>query len=142
MKQAVVAIFALPLAGCISVEITREGPPAPPSYAAVEGAPVPARARLYADCLGQAIETGTYDHVRDDGTELIRFSCAGAPARAFYEALGPRSATIGSEFAAGPRTWRSTNVILEDLFGADYCWTENGEYGCHLNFNAGGFLVD
>ena len=142
MKSPAAALAVLPLAGCISVQVTRDEPAVPPSYAPIAGDPAPARARFYADCIGQAIDAGTYDHVRDEGSELIRFSCSGVPAAAFYEALGHRSAAIGSEFSDGGRTWRSTNRINEDLFGADYCWTEADAYGCDLYFNAGDFLAE
>ncbi len=141
MKPFILAAAAtIVLSGCAG----GGGGPAPvaPDYTPIAGAPAPANARLYADCIRQAAEAGTYDRVHDDGTEVIRFTCSGAPARAFYDGLAAWSVAHGTEHAVAGRTYRATNPIQADLFGADFCWTDGaGGYGCEMNFNAGDFLA-
>ena len=127
-------------AACATGDPERE---APPDLAPVAGSPATPRAKLYADCVGQAAQAGTYDRSRDPDTELIRFTCSGEPARLFFDALAARSATIGSEWTAQGRTWRSTNRVRRNLFGVDYCWREaEGGHGCVVVLNAGDFLRD
>ena len=75
------------------------------------------------------------------GDELILFTCTGAPAHAFYDALGPWSARIGSAFEHDGRVYRSTAKVQANLFGVDSCSTANGaDPRCVLTFNAGDFL--
>lgn len=101
-----------------------------------------AKARLYADCIAQAVETGAYGRAHNADTEMVLFTCTGAPARTFYEALGswmqqgPWSAQIG-----GGRKLRSTMPIQRDLFGVDWCSTDEADdYLCVISLNAGEFL--
>ena len=139
--------FALAVAALLTLTgcgASGGGDPAPmaPDYTPIQGSPAPANARLYAGCIRQAAEAGTYDRVHDDGTEVIRFTCAGAPARAFYDGLAAWSAENGTEHTVAGRTYRATNPIQQNLFGADFCWADgSGGYGCEMNFNAGDFLA-
>jgi hypothetical protein len=87
--------------------------------------------RLYANCFVQATESRTCRRAHDGGgDELILFTCTGAPARAFDQALGPWSARIGSEFDMDGRTARSTSKIRRNLYGADYCSARDDEPLC------------
>ena len=113
-----------------------------PDYTPIVSDPATPTARLYADCFVQATQSGTYRRAHDGGgDELILFTCTGAPARAFYEALGPWSARIGSEFDMDGRTARSTSKIRRNLYGADYCSArDDADHQCVISFNAGDFL--
>ncbi len=139
-RLAILAVIvpAAALAACVS---TPE-PVVPPDYAPIAGDPAPLNARLYADCLGQAATAGTYRRASDGGgDELILFTCTGAPARAFHDALGPWSARIGSAFEHDGRAYRSTASVQTNLFGVDLCSTSGGaDHRCVLTFNAGDFL--
>ena len=113
-----------------------------PDYAPIVGDPAPPHARLYADCLGQAAASGAYRLASDgDGEELILFTCTGAPAHAFYDALGPWSDRIDSAFDHAGRSHRSTAKVQANLFGVDSCSVSAGaDHHCVLTFNAGDFL--
>ncbi|MGZ8369880.1 MAG: hypothetical protein ACXWVH_02365 [Caulobacteraceae bacterium] len=120
-------------------------PPAPPSVIAAVGEPAPAQARFYAACIAQAAATGAYD--REPGANLVRFTCTGEPARAFYEGLAAWSAKIGSQLDAPdaqgqPRTWRFTQKIEKNPFGVDYCSVDaaGGDARCVVVLNVGAFL--
>jgi hypothetical protein len=115
---------------------------APPDYSPIAGDPAPAHARLYADCIGQAAATGVYRRAADGGgDELILFTCTGAPARAFWDALGPWSVSIGSGFDHDGRSYRATAKVQANMFGVDSCSTaNNADHRCTLTFNAGDFL--
>lgn len=105
---------------------------------ATEPAP---NARFYADCIAEAVAAGRYGRAHDESTEMILFTCTGAPARPFYEALGPWSARLGSEAQADGRTVRSTNPVRRNLFGVDWCSTAGADdYRCVVSLNAGAFL--
>lgn len=110
---SVVICLGLALTACAS---TPDGtPPAAPDYAPIAGDPAPANARLYADCIGQAAAAGTYRRASDGGgDELILFTCTGAPARVFFDALGPWSAQIDSAFDHDGRSYRSTARVQRD----------------------------
>lgn len=112
-----------------------------PNYTPIAGEPAPPHARLYADCISQAAGTGDYRRTANSGDELILFTCTGAPARAFYDALGPWSAQIGSAFALDGRTYRSTAKVQANMFGVDSC-SAVGEtdHRCVITFNAGDFV--
>jgi hypothetical protein len=114
----------------------------PPDYAPIVGDPAPPHARLYADCFRQAAESGSYRRASDGGgDELLLFTCTGAPARAFYDALDPWSAQIGSAFEHDGRTYRSTARVLANMFGVDSCSARDGaDHRCVITFNAGDFL--
>jgi len=132
------AVAAAGAAGCAS---TPDGPRTAPDYTHVAGKPVTPRARLYVDCVNQAAAAGSFDRTSDRDRELIRFTCSGAPARAFYAALEGWSAQRDSQWTAGGRTWRSTNKVRRDLFGVDYCSARaDGDHQCVLILNAGEFV--
>lgn len=114
----------------------------PPDYAPITGDPAPPNARYYADCIGQAAATGDFRRASDGGgDELILFTCSGAPARAFWDALGPWSAARDSAFEHGGRSYRSTAKVVANMFGVDSCSTAAGaDHRCVITFNAGDFL--
>lgn len=111
----------------------------PPDYASIATSPAP-NARLYADCIAQAATNGAYGRAYDEDTELVLFTCRGAPARAFYDGLAARSAEVSSKRTANGRTWRSTNPVQRNLFGVDWCATDGREHECVISLNAGDFL--
>ncbi|RZJ00439.1 MAG: hypothetical protein EON90_07355 [Brevundimonas sp.] len=113
-----------------------------PDYTPLVGELAPANARLYANCIGQAVASGTYSRAADGGgEELILFTCTGSAARAFWDALGPWSARIDSAFEHDGRSYRSTAKVQANMFGVDSCSTMNGaDHRCVLTFNAGDFL--
>ena len=62
-------------------------------------------------------------------------------ARAFYDALGPWSARIGSAFDHDGRSYRATARVQANMFGVDSCSAAAGaDHRCVLTFNAGDFL--
>lgn len=113
-----------------------------PDYSPMVGSLAPANARFYADCIAQAAANATYVRASDGGgDELILFTCTGAPAMAFYDALGSWSAQIGSAFEHAGRSYRSTAKVQRNLFGVDSCSTQAGaDPRCVITFNAGDFL--
>lgn len=116
--------------------------PMAPDYSPIVGSPAPANARLYADCIAQAAANNTFVRASDGGDDtLILFTCTGAPATAFYDALGPWSAQIGSAFEREGRSYRSTAKVQRNLFGVDVCSAVgDADHRCVLTFNAGDFL--
>jgi hypothetical protein len=130
--------LAAALAGCA----TRAKLDAAPDLEVEAGAPAPPQAHLYADCIAGAIRDGRLDAVRQGETRLLRFTCAGAPAAAFFAALAPWSARIGSEWSRDGRLWRSTAKVRHDLFGVDYCSAraDGTDAACAVTLNVGGFL--
>lgn len=118
-----------------------ETPVGPANFAPVSTTEAP-RARLYADCIAQAVANGAYGRAHDADTELVLFTCTGMAARAFYDGLADWSARVGSEAISGGRTFRSTNPVRRDLFGVDYCSTDGaGDHRCVISLNAGVFLT-
>lgn len=115
-----------------------------PDYTPLAGEPAPPNARYYADCLGQAAASGAYRRAADGGgDELILFTCTGAPARAFYDALGPWSVRLDSAFQHDGRTYRSTAKVVANMYGVDSCSAADGaDHRCVITFNAGDFLDD
>ena len=113
-------------------------------FSELAGRPAPARGLLYVSCMNQAADAGTFRQVSDsESTTLLLLDCDGIPARAFYEALGPWSSSIGSQFQSEGRTYRSTAKVVQNLFGVDYCSVGiASDYRCTLSFNAGDFLKD
>lgn len=113
-----------------------------PDYAPIAGDPAPPNARYYADCIGQAATSGAYRRAADGGgDELLLFTCTGAPARAFYDALGAWSAARDSAFEHDGRSYRSTAKVVANLFGVDSCSAAAGaDHRCVITFNAGDFL--
>lgn len=138
MRLIAAVTSALVLAGCASTG----GPQPEPTYAQNVGDPAPPRARLYTDCIAQAIAAGRVDRDRDADTTLLRFTCEGAPASAFLAGLEAWSAAIGSEFIHGDRLFRSTTKVRLDLFGVDHCSTDEAgrDVRCVIVLNTGPFL--
>lgn len=137
-RAAIIVTAAAILAGCAT---GGGGAPAgPPSVAMVAGAPLPPPGRLFLACVRQAVEADTADR---EGSRL-RFRCAGAPARALYDALDrwTHGGGEGVEITEGGRTVRVTTAIQRDLTGADHCWVEaaGGEARCDLNLTVGEFM--
>ena len=135
----------LGLAAAASLAACAHGPEpvqGPPDYAPIRGDPAPPNARYYADCIGQAAAAGTYRRASDGGSdELILFTCTGAPARAFYDALGPWSARLESAFEHEGQTYRSTAKVQTNMFGVDSCSAAaEADHRCVITFNAGDFL--
>lgn len=128
------------LSACAHAPEPVEGPP---DYAPPATQPAGPHAGLYADCIGQAAGAGAFGQVIDGGEELLLFTCSGAVAAAFYEALGPHSERMDSAFAHDGRAYRSTAKVERDLIGVDHCSVaaEGRDPRCVLTFNAGDFLI-
>jgi hypothetical protein len=136
---------AIPVAVALSACAAVPHPVGPaPNLAPIVGSPAPSHGQLYASCIAQAVEAGTFDRTSDPDTHLLRFTCRGAPARAFYDGLERWSAAIGSEWFAEARTWRSTQKVVHDLFGVDYCSARAGgeDAMCVIVLNTGKFLLE
>ncbi len=135
-----IALATAAVTGCASAN---RSAPGSPDLTPVGGSPASFRGKLYADCIAQAASTATYDRTVDSGTYLLRFTCSGAPARAFYVELGGWSAQERSEWVADHRTWRSTGKVIRNLFGVDYCSSDNAsDYQCVVTLNVGKFLAE
>ena len=116
-------------------------PPSPPADFSPDTVQPSDRARLYADCIGEAVAANRYGRAHDEDTELVVFTCIGPPARAFFEGLDAWSLAVGSQVEADGRILRSTNPVLRDLFGVDHCIRSRaGEHSCSISLNAGAFL--
>jgi len=115
----------------------------PPDYTPPAAQPTGPHARLYAECIQQAAGSGAYRQVIDGGDELLLFTCDGAVARAFWEALAPHSAAMDSGWEHDGRRYRSTAKVQRNLIGVDYCTVDasGGDARCTLTFNAGDFLI-
>ena len=139
MRLLLAASALLATAACATTPDPVMGPA---DFTPIVGQTAPPHARLYADCIGQAAGAGTYVRASDgSGDELILFTCTGAPARAFYDALGPWSASIGSAFEYDGRSYRSTAKVITNMFGVDSCSTAGGaDHRCIITFNAGDFV--
>jgi len=136
---AMVLLPALALAACASTPGDRAGPR---DLTPVAGAPALPRGALYANCLAQAAAGGAYDRTSDPDTHLLRFTCTGEPAQAFYAALEAWSAARDSQWTADGRTWRSTARVIRNLFGVDYCSSDAaGDVRCVIVLNVGDFLA-
>ncbi|HEV2082919.1 MAG TPA: hypothetical protein VGR32_10790 [Brevundimonas sp.] len=97
-----------------------------------------ANARLYADCIAQATQRNRYGHAYEE-VHVVIFTCDGAPARAFFDALGPWAASQNSEVVTGGRTIRATTRIERDLFAADYCEKRGEAVTCSISLRTGEF---
>jgi len=72
----------------------------------------------------------------------LRFTCTGAPAQRFYEALGALEDGAVSIWKDAERTFRASAVVKEDLFGVDYCSTSPAnDPVCQIVLNTGAFLT-
>jgi len=131
---------SLSLTACASVGGAAQAPVGPPTVVAAPGVSAPPQARLYADCIASAAAAGAYD--KEAEANLLRFTCTGAPAHAFYDGLAAWSASIGSETVAEGRIWRFTQPLVANPFGLDYCSTDGaGDYRCVVVLNVGEFLA-
>jgi len=131
----------LTVSGCITLGGDHEDAPVgPPTVIRTPGEPAPPHAKLYADCLAASAAAGTYE--KEPGIEMLRLTCAGAPAHAFYDALASWTATGGGcEIVAEGRTWRYTQKIERNPYGLDDCSTDGaGDYRCTISLNVGTFL--
>jgi len=130
---------SLSLTACASAGSGDMAPSGPPTVIRTPGEPAPAQAKLYADCLAASVAGGTYE--KEPGADLLRLTCTGAPAHAFYDGLAIWSATGGSEVVAEGRTWRYTQKIDRNPYGLDDCSTDGaGDYRCTVTLNVGAFL--
>ncbi len=130
----------LTLSGCITIGGGDDAPEGPPTVIRTPGEPAPPQAKLYADCLAASAAAGTYE--KEPGIDLLRLTCTGAPAHAFYDALAAWASTGGgSEVVAEGRTWRYTQKIVRNPYGLDDCSTDGrGDYRCTITLNVGTFL--
>ena len=142
MKRSAGGIL-LAMAGISACTHAPAGPPDPLDLRPVTTKTAPPHARLYADCIGQAIDAGSYARAHDPSTELLVFTCTGPPARAFFEALAERSRITGSEYRLDGRTLRTTEPIQRDRFGTDSCsWDGDSHWRCDISLRTGSFLTD
>lgn len=111
----------------------------PPDYTRIASQQLTPNGRLIVDCVQEAIRTGHFHRVSDPDTELVRFVCEGAPARAMFDGLADRSREIGSEFVFEGAVYRSTTLVRRNLFGADFCRRDGEAYSCEINLNVGAF---
>ena len=140
IRSVTIASLLLALGACAHAP---DATPIAPDYTPIAGDPAPPNARYYADCIGQAAASGAFRRASDGGgDELILFTCTGAPARAFYDALGPWSVRLGSGFLHNGRSYRSTAKVVANMFGVDSCSVNasDADPRCVLTFNAGDFL--
>lgn len=139
IRSVTIASLLVALGACAHAP---EAAPVAPDFTPIAGEPAPPNARYYADCIGQAATSGTFRRASDGGgDELILFTCTGAAARAFYDALGPWSARLGSGFDHEGRTYRSTAKVVANMFGVDSCSAaSDADHRCVITFNAGDFL--
>jgi len=98
------------------------------------------RGKLYADCLADGVTNQRYGHAQDGSTNVLLFTCTGAPARAFFEGLGSWATKQGSEAKADGKVFRSTNRVRKNLFGVDYCASDGALYECVVTLNVGDFV--
>ncbi len=139
---AISLMTRLALAISVSAALAASASAAPaPDLARIAGTPAPARGAIYAACLAQAATAQTFDRTSAKGAHLLRFTCSGAPARAFWDELAGWSAAHDAQWTSDGRTWRSTGKIAHDLFGTDYCSNDGAaDYKCEITVNVGAFL--
>jgi hypothetical protein len=138
-RLAPILAMGLTLSGCVTMGGGDDAPVGPPTVIRTPGEPAPAQAKLLADCLAASAAAGTYE--KEPGFDLLRLTCSGAPARAFYDGLAVWASTEGSEIVAEGRTWRYTQKIEKNPFGLDDCSTDGaGDYRCTISLNVGRFL--
>lgn len=140
MMRAALFGLCLLMGACASAP-EPAAPSGPPLVALTPGLPAPPQARLYADCAAQAASTNALNRERDG--ETLRFTCTGAPAKAFFDGLGPRSAKVGSEYVADGLIWRFSNKLIKDSYGIDGCSSDGaGNYRCVVILRVGTFIDD
>ena len=127
------------LAGACASAPEPVAPAGPPDVRLTAGLQAPPQARLYAECISEAAETGSYQRERDGKT--LRFTCTGATAKWFFDALGQWSAKVGSEYVADGTTWRFSQKLIKDSYGIDGCSRDAaGEHRCVVILNVGEFI--
>ena len=137
--RVIAGVLFLAAAACASAP--ESAPSEPPDVRLTEGLPAPPQARLYAECISQAAETGSYVRERDGGT--LRFTCTGGIAKWFFDAIGPWSAKIDSEVAADGVTWRFSKKLIRDSYGVDGCSLDAaGVYQYVVVLAVGSFIED
>lgn len=130
---------ALMAAGCAT---SRPQPAVTPNYSPIVGQSITVNGELYAGCIREATLAKHYNVTADGATKMLRFECTGEAARHLYEALAKWSISQRSEWISEGRTWRSTQRIKKDLFGADYCSTGGAsDFRCDIVLNVGDFLM-
>jgi hypothetical protein len=140
MRLAFGLAAVLALSACASV--APSPPPAAPDFSEITPMAAPARTVLYTDCLAQAIERPAVARLSRGKAELLRFTCTGAPAQRFYEALAVLGDSAVSVWKDGERTFRATALVKDDLFGIDYCSTSPAnDPVCQIVLNTGAFLT-
>jgi hypothetical protein len=131
---------ALALTACASTPAVERT--SAPDFSEIAPMAAPARAVLYTDCLAQAISRPAVARLSREGIELLRFTCTGAPALRFYEALAVPGEEAMTTWQSGGRTYRATTLIRTDLFGADYCSVgASNDAVCQIVLNTGPFLT-
>jgi hypothetical protein len=141
LSGLVLILAAAAVSACSTSPKPMSSPPPTPDFSEPQALPAPGKSILYTDCIEQAIDRSAVARVSGEGVELLRFTCSGAPAQRFYEALGVPGGAAGSSWTDGGRTFRSTLAIRESLFGADYCSTGPGGATCQIHLNTGPFLT-
>jgi hypothetical protein len=141
MNRCMLSCLAmLALTGCATVKLET---PAAPDYSAPVGFAANSAAHRYAGCIQESVQSKRYDVTADGSGRLLRFTCTGSAAGQLYEALAGWSKRQHSEWTGKGRTWRSTQRIQKNLFGADYCSSGGaGDFECVIVLNVGQFLDD
>ena len=138
VARAASMVALVTLAACA----TGPAPPlGPPSVARLSALPAPPQARYYADCIAASAAAG--DYLREPDADVLRFTCSGPTARAFYDGLAVWSASQDSQIVADGRTWRFTQKLIRDPQGIDGCSTGGpNDYRCVVVLNIGEFLSE
>ena len=93
-----------------------------------------ARARLYAECLGQAAQAETYERYG----RYLRLTCHGGPAQALFTAMEPFARNRG---LIGPGADGGEERGFSELAWDDRCFrSAQGEVSCRLTVPVGSFL--
>ena len=138
MRILIALAMSLTTAACATGGGETSGPP---DLTPVRGSPLTPTARLVLECVDQAQTSGGVDVIGDGGEgRMIRFTCTGDVAEGLFEALGPRSAVIGSEWVEGGVVHRSTERMQENLYGLDFCRRDGAAHACVFNLNLGAFI--
>jgi hypothetical protein len=139
MRLLLLVLCPFALAACATGGPAATGP----DYTPVTLHEAPPNAALYVACMDQAITRGHIRRAFDESTELLVFECDGAPARAFFDALGARSARLGAEVVVDGVRIRTTEPVARDLFGADGCRAAaDGDVRCAISLRTGDFLTE
>ncbi len=116
----------------------------PPDLSPIPAHPLTANGYLVIACVNQAIQNQAFEMLaeEDGDNRLIRFICDGGPALMTFNALGDRSAEIGSEWTEGDAIIRSTERVERNLYGVDFCRKQAETYRCEFSLNVGGFIKE